>query len=130
MEALQALHLNYKREIGEDMPTAENLKSLLEAIVSGQILFYGCLDEKGALIACCSVTPAYSTFNYQQGGILEDFYILPAYRHQGIARRLVRFAYQESGIGSLTVGCADCDADMYRALGFTLRLGNLLAYEA
>ena len=65
----------------------------------------------------------------QTGGVFEDFYIVPEYRHKGIARQLVRFAYQESGVGSLTVGCADCDVKMYLSLGFTIPLGNLLAFE-
>ena len=61
--------------------------------------------------------------------MFEDFYIRPEYRHQGIARALARFAFAESGVSSLTVGCADCDLPMYRSLGFTVPLGNLLAYE-
>ena len=128
MDGLKALHMGYKREIGEEPPTDENFESLTEAIKKGQILFYGCADE-GRLIACCSITPTYSTFNYQTGGVFEDFYIAPEYRHKGIARQLVRFAYQESGVGSLTVGCADCDINMYQALGFTIPLGNLFAFE-
>ena len=60
---------------------------------------------------------------------MKDFYIRPAYRHTGTARRLVRFAYRESGVSTLTVGCADCDVEMYKALGFSVPLGNLLAYE-
>ena len=128
MDGLKALHFGYKQEIGEEAPTEENFDSLSEAIKKGQILFYGCADV-GRLIACCSITPTYSTFNYQTGGVFEDFYIAPEYRHKGIARQLVRFAYQESGVGSLTVGCADCDINMYQALGFTIPLGNLLAFE-
>ena len=61
--------------------------------------------------------------------MFEDFYILPQYRHQGIARKLVQFARTESGVQSLTVGCADCDKAMYQALGFSVLLGNLLAYD-
>ena len=128
MVGLKALHLGYKREIGEETPTDENFDSLSEAIQKEQIIFYGCMDE-GRLIACCSITPTYSTFNYQTGGVFEDFYIVPEYRHKGIARQLVRFAYQESGVGSLTVGCADCDIKMYQSLGFTIPLGNLFAFE-
>ncbi len=128
MDELKALHISYKQEIGEEMPTDEDLDSLSEAVENGRIIFYGCADE-GRLIACCSVTPTYSTFNYQTGGVFEDFYIVPEYRHKGIARRLVRFAYRESGVGSLTVGCADCDIKMYQSLGFTVPLGNLLAFE-
>ena len=128
LDGLKALHIGYKQEIGEEPPTDENFASLSEAIKKGQIVFYGCVDE-GRWIACCSITPTYSTFNYQTGGVFEDFYIVPEYRHRGIARQLVRFAYQESGVGSLTVGCADCDIQMYRSLGFTIPLGNLLAFE-
>ena len=128
MAGLKELHIGYKQEIGEEAPTDENLDSLSEAIIKEQIIFYGCIDE-GRLIACCSITPTYSTFNYQTGGVFEDFYIVPEYRHRGIARQLVRFAYQESGVGSLTVGCAECDIKMYQSLGFSIPLGNLFAFE-
>ena len=128
MVELKMLQLGYKQEIGEDRPTDENINGLFEAISKGQIIFYGCIDE-GRLIACCSITQTYSTFNYQTGGVFEDFYIVPEYRHKGIARQLVEFAYRESGVGSLTVGCADCDIKMYQSLGFTIQLGNLLAFE-
>ena len=128
MIELKMLQLRYKQEIGEDRPTDENFDSLCEAVSKGHIVFYGCMDE-GRLIACCSVAPAYSTFNYQIGGVFEDFYIVPEYRHRGIARQLVGFAYRESGVGSLTVGCADCDVKMYQSLGFTVPLGNLFAFE-
>ena len=75
------------------------------------------------------LTTTFSTFCYGPCGVLEGFYILPAYRHQGIARELVRFAYENSGAASMIVGCADCDLPMYRSLGFTVPLGNMLAYE-
>lgn len=129
MVGLKVLQLGYKQEIGEGRPTDENFDSLYEAISKRQIIFYGCIDED-RLIACCSITPTYSTFNYQIGGVFEDFYIVPEYRHRGIARQLVEFAYRESGVGSLTVGCADCDTKMYQSLGFTIPLGNLFAFES
>lgn len=128
MAELKTLQLGYKQEIGEDRPTDENFDSLCKAISKEQILFYGCIDD-GKLIACCSITPTYSTFRYQVDGVFEDFYIVPEYRHRGIARRLVEFACRESGVGSLTVGCADCDVQMYQSLGFAVPLGNLLAFE-
>lgn len=129
MAELWPLQRAYKAEIGEECPAEADLASLTRAIQSGRILFFGCREE-GRLVACCSVSPTFSTFNYQTSGVFEDFFILPAYRHRGIARRLVQFAWQESGVSSLTVGCADCDEEMYKALGFRLRLGNLYAYEA
>ena len=75
------------------------------------------------------ITIGFSTFDYMQSGVFEDFYIRPEYRHKGIASRLVQYAYGESGISSLTVGCADCDINMYQSLGFSISLGNLLAFE-
>lgn len=125
---LKSLQIGYKKEIGEERPSEEDFESLLKAINDGQILFYGCIID-GRLVACCSVTPTFSTFNYKRGGVFEDFYILLEYRHKGIARKLVQFAYHESGVSSLTVGCADCDTEMYKSLGFTIPLGNMYAFE-
>ena len=33
-------------------------------------------------------------------------------------------------VGSLSVGCADCDLEMYKSIGFRIPLGNMLAYIA
>jgi GNAT superfamily N-acetyltransferase len=127
-EDLRLLQTAYKNETGEEAPSAGDLQALADAVETGRILFYGC-EDAGRLIACCSVSPVFSTFNYDKGGVFEDFYILPEYRHRGIAKDLVRFAFEQSGVSSMTVGCADCDVGMYRALGFTVPLGNLLAFE-
>ena len=128
-DALLPLHLAYKEAIGEDAPDADALADLKRAIENGEILFFGCRID-GQLVGCCSVSIVYSTFCYGPAGVFEDFYILPAFRHRGIARRLVRYAYRNSGVRSMTVGCADCDFSMYTALGFSIPIGNLLAYEA
>ena len=100
----------------------------MNAIEQGKINFYGCVCD-GKLVACCSICLTYSTFKYNTAGVFEDFYILPAYRHKGIARKLEEFAYANSGVSSLSVGCADCDIGMYNALGFDIPLGNMLAYN-
>ena len=129
MAALWPLQRAYKREIGEEEPSGEELRRLAEAIEKKQILFFGCLED-GMLIASCSVTVGFSTFDYRTCGVFEDFYIVPAWRHKGVARELAAFAYRESGVSSLSVGAADCDAELYRALGFSIPLGKLLAFEA
>ncbi|MBP3656701.1 MAG: GNAT family N-acetyltransferase [Clostridia bacterium] len=126
--SLRRLHVSYKDEIGESLPGEEELDRLRQAMEEEQILFYGCMAD-GELAACCSVTPTFSSFDYRRGGILEDFYIMPEHRYRGIARALIRFAYRESGVSTLTVGCADCDMEMYRAIGFGIHLGNMLAYQ-
>ena len=127
IDALWELQKEYKLEIGEDEPDNTGKKNLADAISKDKILFYGVWEEN-SLIDCCSVTVGFSTFDYMPSGVFEDFFICSAYRHQGIARQLVEFAYRESGVSSLTVGCADCDVQMYEALGFTITLGNLLAF--
>ena len=128
IDALWELQVLYKAEIGEDRPDAAQKERLAYAMDEDRIRFYGAWEGE-ALVGCCSVTIGFSTFDYRQSGVLEDFYICPEYRHQGIARRLVQFSYRESGVSSLTVGCADCDVQMYQSLGFSIPLGNLLAYE-
>ncbi len=127
-DALWELQKLYKGEIGEDEPGSDEKARLVDAVRKGAILFFGAWDDN-RLIGCCSVTVGFSTFDYLPCGEFEDFYIRPEYRHRGVARRLVRFAYQESGVSSLTVGCADCDVEMYRSLGFSVPLGNLMAFD-
>lgn len=128
LRQLWQLQLAYKQEIGEDAPTEQDFVRLAEAVKAERILFFVCVDA-GEPVGCCSISPTFSTFNYRASGVFEDFYLLPAYRHKGLARTLVQYAIQDSGVGTLTVGCADCDVDLYRALGFTVPLGNLLAYD-
>ncbi len=124
---LWELQKAYKAEIGEDAPGERERERLAAAMEAGRIAFFGAYDG-AALIGCCSVTVGFSTFDYAPSGVFEDFYLRPEYRHRGIARELVRLAHRDSGVSSLTVGCADCDAAMYRSLGFGIPLGNLLAF--
>lgn len=126
--ALSALHRAYKEAIGEAAPTDGELSRLRDAMDRGNILLFGC-ETEGRLAGVCSVTRGFSTYDYRPSGVLEDFYIQPELRHRGIARRLVRFAREESGVSTLTVGCAPCDRGMYEAIGFRALLGELLAWS-
>ena len=128
LDALWELQKLYKAEIGEDEPDAGKKALLANAIDENAIYFFGAW-EGAVLIGCCSVTVGFSTFHYKPSGVFEDFYIRPEHRHKGLAWQLVQYAYRESRVGSLTVGCADCDVQMYRSLGFSIALGNLLAFE-
>ena len=128
MDMLWELQRAYKAEIEENKPAERDKERLKDAVNRNLIQFYGAWDE-GILAGVCSVTVGFSTFQYAASGVFEDFYIRPPYRHKGIARELVKFARAESGVSSLTVGCADCDMPMYESLGFSVRLGNLLAFD-
>ncbi|MBO4384608.1 MAG: GNAT family N-acetyltransferase [Clostridia bacterium] len=127
IDALWELQKAFKAEIGEGAPDEEDKERLKEAIAEGRIVFFGA-EENGELIGCCSVTVGFSTFDYAPSGVFDDFYIVPAYRHKGVARRLAETAFNESGVSTLTVGCADCDRAMYVSLGFGVRIGSLLAF--
>lgn len=127
IEELWELQKAYKAEIEEDPPSDEDKIRLKDAIEKNRILFFGAWNGS-ELVGCCSVTLVFSTFQYATSGVFEDFYIRPVYRHRGVARKLIECAFCESGVASMTVGCADCDMEMYKALGFSSRLGNLLVF--
>ena len=128
IDSLWELQRQYKAEIGEDAPGYAARERLVRAIREENILFYGAW-EGDSLVGCCSVTVGFSTFDYLPSGVFEDFFIRPDFRHKGVARQLVQYAYRASAVSSMTVGCADCDIPMYQALGFSIPLGNLLAFE-
>ena len=130
--AIAPLIGEYKRAIGEEPLQTEALAALQAAIQRGDIVFFVAMDGD-APAAMCSVTRTFSTYRCAYGGIFEDFYVRPQYRKTGLARALVDRAFafcREHGIASLWVGSADCDVQMYRHLGFTVPLGNLLAWSA
>ncbi len=129
IDLLWELQRQYKLEIGEETPDEAARARLAAAILQGKIFFYGAWAGD-ALVGCCSVSASFSTFDYRPCGVFEDFFIRPEFRHQGIARHLVQFAWQSSGVSTMTVGCADCDVQMYASLGFSVPLGRLLAFEA
>lgn len=128
IDLLWELQKQYKAEIGEDIPNDISKKRLKDAISKGEILFFGAW-EGDALVGCCSITVGFSTFDYMPSGTFEDFFICPDFRHKGIARQLVQFAYKSSPISSMTVACAQCDIQMYKSLGFSIQLGSLFAFE-
>ena len=127
---LLKLENGFKREIGEDALTEEKQKILQQAVKDGKITFF--VARRGyRMVGMCSVARCFSTFTCADTGIFEDFYIEPVFRKKGIARMLANAAQtwcREKGISSLTVSCAPCDAEMYRALGFDTVLGTTVAH--
>ncbi len=123
---LLRLENNYLSEIGEAALTEEKTERLSLAIAEGKITFL--VAKLGTrTVGICSVTAYFSTFNCSNVGILEDFYIEPAFRKVGIARMLAKASQRlcrEKGFASLSVTCAPCDESMYKALGFNISLGS------
>ncbi len=124
-----ALEDSYLEEIGEESLTEEQGRRLQGAIRAGDITYFLAAAD-GQAVGMCSVTRHFSTFCCAHTGVFEDYYVRPAYRGKGVARRLAQTAQQWSaaqGVVSLTVCCAPCDEKMYQSLGFDARLGATYA---
>lgn len=116
--------------IGEEPLTDEKQRRLLQGIREKKIVFF--LAKSGSqAVGMCSVARCFSTFACGDMGVFEDFYIEPAFRGKGIARRLAQAAQawcREQGMASVSVCCAPCDEKMYQALGFEENLGVTYAH--
>lgn len=126
---LYKLENSFLAEIGEELLTEEKKTRLSAAVREGEIAFFLAMRGTRA-VGMCSVSPCFSTFACGETGVFDDFYVEPPFRHQGAARLLVKAAQawcRERGMASLTVGCSAGDVGMYRALGFELELGAMLA---
>ena len=127
---LKKLENGFLKEIGEQMLTEEKKEKLQQAIRDGRITFF--MAKRGyRAVGMCSVAKCFSTFACSDTGVFDDFYIEPAFRRKGAARKLAQAAQQwcsDNTVSSLTVCCSPCDEGMYRALGFDVRLGSTFAY--
>ena len=120
----------FLREIGEDPMDEKGMERLTDAIQRGRIIFF-LAEYEGETVGMCSVSPSFSTFCCGEVGTFDDFYVIPAYRHKGVARFLAETAQKwckAKGLVSLTVGCSPGDVGMYKALGFGEELGIMLAH--
>lgn len=127
---LKKLENGFLMEIGEPPSTEEKQAQLTRAILAGRITFF--IAKRGArAVGMCSAVRCFSTYACADIGVFDDFYIEPAFRKKGIAGKLAKAAQrwcEANGLASLTVTCAPCDAEMYKALGFDARLGQTFAY--
>jgi len=128
---LWELEDRYLLEIGEEPINEDEAKeaAVRDAMKAGRIAFF-LARRFGRPIGICSVATAFSTFACGSVGTLEDLFVEPLFRHQGVARGLIEAAgayCREHGVASLTVTCAPCDEAMYQSLGFDARLGATYA---
>lgn len=126
---LEAMLKRYKVSVGEPTFTEHQFQLLTDAIEAKQIEFY-VVENEGQLIAMCSIARFFSTFNFTNSAIFEDFYVEKNYRGKGIARQLIEYVFEScngAGVDSILVGSSEVDQDMYRSLGFSNALGTLLA---
>lgn len=126
---LLKLENSFLAEIGEPPLTEAKKERLAAAVREGRIAFFLALRGTRA-VGMCSASPCFSTFACGEAGVFDDFYVEPPFRRRGAARLLAQAARdwcRARGMASLTVGCSAGDVGMYRALGFELELGTMLA---
>lgn len=127
---LRRLLRGFRAETGEEPLDDVALDRLLIAMGRERITFF--VARRGfRIVGMCSVARCFSTCACGETGVLDDFFIEPAFRKRGIARMLTRAAQdygKAEGMASLTVCCAPCDEGMYQSLGFDTRLGATYAH--
>ena len=122
---LRRLENGFLREIGEERMDDARFDRLLSAMRDRRIQFFFAKTGMQA-VGMASVVRSFFTFPCVDVGVFDDFYVLTAFRGQGIARMLVRAARDwcaENGLACLNVCCAPCDEAMYSSLGFGAKLG-------
>lgn len=136
IEEFWALELSFFDEMGRKAPDSMGRSRMIGAMSAGRVAFITA-KRLGRPVGLCSVSRCFSSLTCWDKGVLDDFYIEPAFRGRGVARLLVEKAAEycrKQGIQSLAVTGSDADIELYRALGFKTRLGTdlamLLPYES
>lgn len=124
-DQIAKLQRAYKTSIGESIPKKDGLERLKGAMEKGYIRFFGCLDGE-TLIGSVSITRAFSTFNYEELGLVEDIYVVSSYRHKGIARGLINYLTEQKICPALGLFCGDENVEIFHSLGFTFPIENTL----
>lgn len=130
-EEIWGLEESFRAAVGEPPLTDAQRARLAQAVQDGRIVFFTARRQNRP-VGICSVSLHWSSYACTSAAVFEDFYVEPAFRGQGAARLLAGAARAwcaAQGCASITVGCAACDAAMYRSLGFEQPLGTLLAME-
>ncbi len=128
---LSLLLNGFKQAVDEPALTHLEWSALRIGIEEDRITYY-IAWQKGRAVGLFSLCRTFSSYKCAAGGIFEDFYILPEVRGTGVARALVQHAVgvvRSWGGRTLTVTCAECDMEMYRALGFSSAIGQTLSQE-
>ena len=128
IEEFWALELSFFAAVGETPPDSMGRSRMIGAMSAGRVAFIT-VKRLNRPIGLCSVSRCFSSFTCWDMGVLDDFYIEPAFRGKGAARLLVEKAAEycrKQGMQSLAVTCSDVDLELNRALGFTTRLGTNL----
>ncbi len=128
---LSLLLNGFKAAVGEAPLTQLEWAALRIGIEEERITYHIAWKE-GRAVGVYSLCRSFSSYRCAAVGIFEDFYVLPEARGTGVARALAEHArsvVRSWGGHTLTVTCAECDREMYRALGFTEAIGTTLSQD-
>ena len=102
---LRRLESGFRQAIGAPRMTKAQQAQLSQAVRDGRLTIF--FAKRGyRAVGMCSAARCFSTSGCEDIGILDDLYVEPAFRNQGIARVLVRAAQDwaaAQGLSSLRV---------------------------
>jgi len=130
MWQLYRLQNSFLSEIGEPTITEEDAKDkkerLAEAMKIGVITYF--VARWGfRYVGMCSVAPCFSAVVCNLTGVLDNFYVEPAFRGCGVGRQLMEYAQKwsrDQGVSGLRATCDASVDGIYKKLGFTRRIGT------
>lgn len=127
---LKKLMNGFLSEIGA-APLSEENQERLSAAIRGEKLTFFVARRACRMVGMCSVSRFFSGVSCADRAVFDSFYIEPAFRKQGAARKLVSFArqwYKEQNLSLIALSRAAGDQARCRSLGFARQSGTTLAY--
>ena len=106
--------------IGEPIVDEAARMRIRRAQEEGRIEFL-VAKEDGRPVGLCSLTYGYSTYKAAAFALLEDYFVAPSHRGQGVARQVVEAAAARAtakGCRSLIAGVSQGDLEMWEHYGF------------
>ena len=125
-EDLQRLVAGFREVLGRRLPNDENVRgSLKKLLASGDAEFFLVVDDTSKAVGYIQQRYRYSLWLTGLEAILEDLYVSPDKRRQGMGTYLVQFAIEsaiEKGCKVIKLDTNESNRtaiDLYRKLGFS-----------
>ncbi len=120
----------FAQAVGEPGPDDAGRSRIAEAAARGAIEFHVARDGETP-VGLGSMTVGFSTYRASPIALLDDVYVAPDHRGQGVARLLcdsLRAAARERGCASVLGGCSAADVAIWAHFGFR-PIGTLMACD-
>ena len=126
VELFDAYRVWYRKESNKE--AAKNF--LLQRIKNGESIIYACENEEGTLVAFTQLYPIFSSVRMKRMWLLNDLFVDPNFRGQGISKMLINQAKDlckktnACGVLLETETTNDIGNKLYPATGFELEENN------